>query len=199
MVIHMERILGKLCEFLPQIERSDLGLYDLMVERQVQLLEYLKRFKDIERGKCRGKGFRNCWKSNSKRNPHVFTNLEAQFHRLAQGFALELNHEVHVKVKDRLNRWHTFKLDFYEPKKAINVEINPNWHRDYTIIARRDVLRKMLLKRLGIRSLTVPVVPKGRRGQLNLSLAKRVIKVVRNARISPNCLDYYIGHIGGET
>lgn len=182
------------CANLVQLENPEIGLFDLTIERQVQLLEYLKKYKDIEHGKAKGKGFGNCWKLNSKRHPKVFTFLEEEFRTLAEDFNLELNHEVRIRVKDRLNRWHIFKLDFYDPKTAINVEISPNWHKNYLLVARRDVLRKRLLKKVGIRSFTVPVVAKGKRGHIHVPIAKRVIKEIQKAKISPKSLDFFLNN-----
>jgi len=186
----------ELCEALQnlaQIEDTDVeGLFDLSLEYQVQFLEFFKRFKDIERGRSKGKGFGNCWKLNSKRNPHIFTHLERQFKNLADDFNLELNHEVRIKVNDRLNHYHIFKLDFLEPKTRVNIEISPNWHRNYLLVARRDALRKRLLKKVGIRSLTVPAFQKGKRCFIDVARAKRVIKTVLQAKTSPNSLDFYI-------
>lgn len=185
--------LADACANLAQIEDTDAeGLFDLSLESQVQFLEFFKRFKDIERGRSKGNGFGNCWKLNSKRDPHVFTHLETQFKRLADDFNLELNHEVRIRVKDRCNHWHIFKLDFLDPKTRINIEISPNWHRNYLLVARRDALRKRLLKKVGIRSLTVPAFQKGKRCFIDVSRAKRTIKTVLNAKASPNSLDFYI-------
>lgn len=181
------------CANLTQIEETEIGLYDLQLERQVQLLEYFKRYRDIEHGKAKGKGFGNCWKLNAKRHPKVYTFLESEFDKLARDFNLELNHEVRIRVKDRLNRWHIFKLDFLDPITRINIEISPDWHKKYLLVSRRDALRKRLLKKLGIRSYTVPVVNKGERGHINFAIAKRTINLVLKAQPNPNCLDYYTG------
>lgn len=184
--------LSAICEHLTQIEKPEIGLFDLTLERQVQFLEYMKRYKDIERGKAKGRGFGNCWKLNSRRHSKVFTFLESEFHNLAKDFNLELNHEVHIKVKDRLNRWHIFKLDFFEPTTRIDIEVSPNWHKNYLLVVRRDALRRRLLKRVGIRSLTVPVIYKGKHGHIDFIRAKRIIKVIKSATVSVNSLDYYI-------
>jgi len=184
--------LSVICEHLTQLEDTDvIGLFDLSLESQVQFLEFFKHYKDCEKGKAKGKGFGNCWKLNSKRNPNVFTHLEAQFKRLVDDFNLELNHEVRIKVKDRCNRWHIFKLDFFDPKTQIDIEISPNWHKNYLLVVRRDALRRRLLKRVGIRSLTVPVVYKGKHGHIDYIRAKRIIKIIKSATVSPNSLDYY--------
>jgi hypothetical protein len=184
--------LSEILQHLENIEDCDTGLFDLSLETQVQLLEYLKRFKDCEKGKAKGKGFGNCWKLNSKRSPHVFTHLEKQFKSLADDFNLELNHEVRIRVADKFNRWHIFKLDFFDPKTRIDIEISPNWHRNYLLVARRDALRKRLLKKLGIRSITVPAIQKGKRCVLDVTRAKRAIKIVLSAESSPNSLEFYI-------
>jgi hypothetical protein len=174
------------------IEEYTIGLYDLKLEHQVQLLEYFKRFKDIEKGKVRGHGFGNCWKLNQKRSPKVFTHLETQFKSLAEDFDLMLEHEVRIKIKDKLNKQHIFKLDFLDPLTRINVELSPQWHKKYLVVERRDALRRRLLKRVGIRSLTVFACQKGDRSVMDYVRAKRVIKIIQNARISPNCLNFYI-------
>lgn len=184
--------LSAICEHLTQLENIDIGLFDLTLESQVQYLEYMKRHKDIERGKAKGKGFGNCWKLNSKRNPKVFTYLESEFDNLAKDFDLELNHEVRIRVKDKFNRWHIFKLDFFDPITRINIEVSPNWHKSYLLVVRRDALRKRLLKKIGIRMLTVPVIQKGKYGHINFIRAKRIIKTVLLAKISPNSLSFYI-------
>jgi hypothetical protein len=168
------------CANLVQLENPEIGLFDLTIEHQVQLLEYLKKYKDIEHGKAKGKGFGNCWKLNSKRHPRVYTFLEEEFRTLAEDFNLQLNHEVRIRVKDRLNRQHIFKLD--------------NWHKNYLLVARRDVLRKKLLKKVGIRSLTVPVVNKGKHGHIHVPIAKRVIKEVLKAKISSKSLDFFLNN-----
>lgn len=188
---HLE--LCEISEFVPNIEISSVGLFDLQLEKQVTFLEYFKQHKDIERGKARGKGFGNCWKLNSKRDPKVYTYLEEEFDRLACdcGFT-NLAHEVRIKARDSLNKNHTFKLDFFDPKTRINIEISPNWHKNYLLVARRDALRKRLLKNQGIRSLTVPVARKGKACRIDLRIAKRVLKVLANAKPSPECLDFYI-------
>jgi hypothetical protein len=183
--------LSAICEHLTQIEEPCEGLFDLILESQVQFLEYMKRYKDIERGKTKGRGFGNCWKLNSKRHPHVFTFLESEFHNLAKDFNLELNHEVRIKVNDRLNRSHLFKLDFLDPITRIDIEISPNWHKNYLLVVRRDALRRRLLKRVGIRSLTVPVTYKGKHGHIDYIRARRIIKIIKSATVSPNSLDYY--------
>jgi len=159
-------------------------------------LEFLKRYKDIERGKCKGKGFGNCWKSNSKRNPKVFTRLEAQFNRLANDFDITLEHEVRIKVRDKLNHNHIFKLDFLDPKTRINIEVSPNWHKNYLLVARRDALRRRLLKRVGIRSLTVPVAKKGNCARIDFIRARRILRLIKSATLSPNSLDYYTTNAG---
>jgi hypothetical protein len=184
----------EICANLTQIEKPSIGLYDLTLEHQVQYLEYMKRYKDIEHGKPKGRGFANCQQFNHKRNPRVFTTLEREFHKLAKDFDLELNHEVRIKVNDRFNRQHIFKLDFLDPKTRINVEISPDWHRNYLLVARRDALRRQLLKKVGIRSLTVRVTKKCNQLHIDYIRARRIIKTIKSATISPNSLDYY----GGE-
>lgn len=179
-------------ENLDNIEDSDSkGLFDLTLEAQVRFLEFFKRFKDIEKGKYRGKGFGNCWKLNSKRDPKVFTYLEAQFDRLARDSGLELKHEVRIKVKDRTNKSHIFKLDFFDPSTRIDIEVSPNWHKNYRIVERRDALRKMLLRKVGIRSYTVPVVSRGKLLRINGALAQRVINATLKANPSRNSLEFY--------
>jgi hypothetical protein len=152
----------------------------------------MKRYKDVEKGRAKGKGFGNCWKLNKKRDPKIFTYLEAQFKNLADDFNLKLNHEVRIKVRDKNGQNHIFKLDFLHTETGINVEISPNWHKNYLIVARRDALRRKLLKKVGIRMLTVPAVQKGKRCCIDVPRAKRVIKLVLSAKTSPNNLDFYL-------
>jgi hypothetical protein len=195
--------LSAICEHLPQLETDpdNLGLFDLPLEHQVQFLDFMKNHKDVERGKCRGKGFGNC-QLNRKRDPKVFTFLEAEFAKLAESYNVQLNHEVRIKVKDRLNRWYIFKLDFLEPTKMINVEISPNWHKKYLVVQRRDILRKRLLKKVGIKSLTVPATFKGiygkKHGHIDYIRAKRILKQIESSTPSVQSLDYYLMAKGGE-
>lgn len=188
--------LSAICEHLTQIEEPEIGLFDLALETQVQYLEYMKRHKNIEHGKARGRGFGNCWKLNSKRHPKVFTFLESEFHNLAKDFDLELNHEVRIKVNDKFNRSHIFKLDFFEPTSRIDIEVSPNWHKNYLLVVKRDALRRRLLKRVGIRSLTVPVIYKCNHGHIDYIRARRIIKIIKSAIVSPNSLDYYTNNLG---
>lgn len=168
------------------------GLFDLAIECQVQLLEFLKRLKDCEKGKARGKGFANCQAFNQKRNPRIFTYLEMEFSILAENFNVRLNHEVRFKSKDRLNRRHIFIMDFLEPTKRVNVEISPNWHKNYIIVNRRDVLRKKLLRKHGIRSLTVPVTQKCNKLHIDYSRARKILRHLESLTISSQSLDYYL-------
>lgn len=181
------------CQALVQLEdTSEVGLFDLTLERQVQLLEYLKRYKDIEHGKAKGKGFGNCTQFNHKRDPKVFTFLESEFAKLAESYNCQFNHEVRVKCKDKLNRQHIFKLDFLEHSKRVNVEISPNWHKNYILVNRRDALRKRLLKKHGIKSLTVPVIQKGPHGHIDYARAKRILRYIESLTPSVNSLDYWV-------
>lgn len=186
--------LSAICEHLTQLEEAEIGLFDLALETQVRYLEYMKRHKDIEKGKVKGRGFGNCWKLNSKRDPKVFTKLEREFYNLVRDFDLELNHEVRIRVNDRLNRSHIFKLDFLDPITRINVEVSPNWHKNYLLVVRRDALRKRLLKKVGIRSLTVPVSRKGNCEHIDFIRARKIVKLIKSATVSRNSLFFYINN-----
>jgi hypothetical protein len=188
---HLE--LNFACAGLDQLENPEVkGLFDLTIEHQVQLLEYLKKYKDIERGKIRGKGFGNCQFFNHKRDPRVFTFLESEFAKLAENFNVQFNHEVRVKCKDRLNRWHTFKLDFLEPTKRVNVEVSPNWHKNYILVVKRDIMRKRLLEKHGIESLTVPVIPNGPRGHIDYAITKKILRYIVSLTPSAQSLDHWV-------
>jgi hypothetical protein len=179
-------------ENLTDIESDSIGLFEIPLENQVMLLEFLKRFKDIEKGAVRGKGFGNYWKLNSKRDPNVFTKIEREFNELAQAHGLTLKHEVRIKVSDRYNKRHIFKLDFFDTNTRYDVEISPNWHKNYRIVERRDQLRKRLLKKVGITVLVVPTIQIGNRCVINRLIAGRVIKRLKSAKASRNSLAFYI-------
>lgn len=138
------------------------------------------------------KGFGNCTQFNHKRDPKVFTFLESEFAKLAESYNCQFNHEVRVKCKDKLNRQHIFKLDFLEHSKRVNVEISPNWHKNYILVNRRDALRKRLLKKHGIKSLTVPVIQKGPHGHIDYARAKRILRYIESLTPSVNSLDYWV-------
>jgi hypothetical protein len=168
-------------------------LFKLPLEHQVKFLDALKNIKDCERGKTRGRGFSNASRLNPERSPRVFTFLEEEFFKLSEGFNVQLNHEVRLKCKDRFNCQHIFKLDFLEPLKRVNIEISPNWHKLYLPVQRRDALRKQLLRRHRIKSLTVPVINKGIHGHIDYARAKRILRYIESLPISVQSLDHYLG------
>jgi hypothetical protein len=178
---------------IDQIDKETLTLYDLKLETQVSLCESLKKLKDIEKGRTRGHGFGNVANRNSKRDVHIYTFLEEQFKDLSISYGLKLSHEVRIKVRDRLDKTHIFKLDFWDARSFSAIEINPSWHIKYTLVNRRDALRTLLLKRIGIKVLNVSATQKGSRNYLNRRSAKRALKYVLNAKPSRNSLLYYMG------
>ena len=181
---------------LTDIEQNSKGLDDLTLETQVCLLEFLKKFKDIEKGKCRGKGFANCFSFNHTRDPKIFTTLEKEFNELAKAHGLSLKHEVRIKVSDNLNKSHIFKLDFLESNSQIDVEISPNWHKNYELVRKRDELRKRLLNKVGIHVYVIPTHQIGRTCVINRRIANNVIRKLLSAKQSPNSLSFYFK--GGE-
>lgn len=189
----MERLdLSITLENLDQIEETSKGLNDLNLETQTSYLEFLKKFKDIERGKIRGKGFSNCQEFNHTRNPRIYTALEREFNDLAEGFGLHFKHEVRIRAKDRYGKQHIFKLDFLHSETRVNVEISPSWHKDYLLVVTRDKLRKRLLKKHKIRSLTVFAIRKNKMLYIDRVRALRILKHIQTLNVNPNCLSYWL-------
>lgn len=180
---------------IANMEQSSSNLEDLCLESQIRFLEAFKCFKDCEKGRCRGKGFGNAAILNAKRNPNVFTNAEAKAAEIFDSFGLSYEHEVRIQLKDSKNRLHCFKLDFFFPECRIDVEISPDFHETYKLVKIRDVLRERLLKKAGIRVLTIPVYAKRANGRQtsipDMNRTRNVARIVKEAQKSPECLKYW--------
>jgi len=180
---------------MPNMEPISSNLEDLELESQIRFLEAFKCFKDCEKGKYRGKGFSNASNLNPKRNPSIFTTAEAKAAEIFDSYGLSYGHEVKIQLKDSKNHLHHYKLDFFFPESRINVEISPDFHKTYKLVAKRDVLRKRLLKKAGIRMLTIPVYVKSQNGHQisvpDVNRTRNVAKIVKEAQNSPNCLKYW--------
>jgi very-short-patch-repair endonuclease len=181
---------------LANMEPSSLNLDDLELESQISLLEAFKSWKDCEKGRSKAKGFANAAALNAKRDPHVFTDAEAKAAQIFDSFNVSYEHEVKIQLKDSRNRLHCYKLDFFFPESRIDVEISPDFHKSYKLVAKRDVLRKRLLKRAGIRVLTIPVHVKSRNGRQmsipDVNRTRKVARIVKEAQKSRSCLTYYV-------
>lgn len=181
---------------LPQIDSSEFVLTDLSLESQLGFLECLKPLKDIEKGKCRGHGFSNSINRNAGRKRNAFTNAEKQFADICASQDLYYVHEHRFNAKDGKNRLHHYKLDFLFPDSRINVEISPDFHWTYKIVAIRDVLKKRALKRAGIRTFVVRVFFRSRKGQcsgrIDVSYARKIVRIIKQSQTSPESLNYWL-------
>ena len=172
-----------------QIEPKSLTLKELSLEKQLKFLEAFKNRKDCEKGHARGKGFGNSWILNQKRLKSVYTVAESKFKAIADSFELNNVHELRFKAKDSENRTHCYKLDFYFPKCKIAVEISPDFHFSYKIVVIRDKIRKHALNKHGIKVFTVKA---NKFNEIDVKYARKILRLIKEARISPECLDYWL-------
>ena len=176
---------------LDQIEPDSLTLSDLTLEKQVRFLGAFKLWKDVEKGYVKGRGFANAQILNPLRDSNVFTKAERIYKDISDNFSLNSVHELRVFIKDHDNRQHCFKLDFFYPESRIDVEVSPDFHLSYKLVAVRDKLKAMLLKRLGIRVFHVKVYFKHGKTIIDVAKARKLCKLIKDSKISPDCLTYY--------
>jgi hypothetical protein len=187
---------------LPNIEPDCLKLEDLALETQIRLLEAFKSIKDCEKGKIRGRGFSNASKINAGRNPSVFTDAELKAKEIFDSFELSYVHEARISLKDAQNRPHHFKLDFLFPDCRIDLEISPEFHKTYKLVVKRDLLRERLLKKAGIRQMTISAPCKKLNGTVkclpDVNELRNFARMVKAAQKSPECLTYYLKDVNGR-
>jgi very-short-patch-repair endonuclease len=181
---------------LPNCEPKAITLDDLSLEKQISFLDAFKSWKDIEKGKKKGNGFANASILNQKRNPSVFTTLEAKSAEIFDSFDLRYVHELRFKGNDSLNKMHHYKLDFFFPESRINIEISPDFHVKYRLVAIRDALKKRILNRDGIRVFHVRTFVRRRNGQIislpDIAKLRKLAKMIQSSKISPECIEYYM-------
>jgi hypothetical protein len=109
---------------------------------------------------------------------------------------LPFTHEQFVNFKQNGKSRH-FWLDFFFPTLRIAVEINPAWHEQYQPVIDQDKVKtELLATRRNIQ--TIPVRVKGRmvkgrwQPSLNQEDTRKAIRILKQAQISPECLNYYI-------
>ena len=180
---------------LQNIEQPSLSLEDLSLESQIGLLEAFKSWKDCEKGAIRGKGFANASNRNASRNPSIFTSAEAKAAKIFDSLELSYEHELRIQLKDAKNRSHLYKLDFFFPESRIDVEISPDFHWTYRLVAIREVLKERLLKRAGIRVYHVRAHTKKLNGRVScvpdIKELRKLAKIIKEAETKPNCLKYW--------
>jgi len=177
---------------LDQIEPETVSIDDLSLETQVSLLEAFKSWKDIEKGRTRGRGFANAQILNPKRDKNVFTKGEAKFKAISEAFGLNLIHEHRIKVKDGKNRSKLFKLDFFDPFSRTDVELDPDFHKSYKLVAVRDILREKLLKRSGVTVFRLRIFYKGGKTCIDVKKARKLCQTLKETQIKPSCLSYWL-------
>ena len=152
---------------IDDIEPDSFSIADLTLEKQIKLLETFKSWKDIEKGKIKGRGFANASILNPLRDSEVFTKAE----------------QIFKDISD--------KLDFFYPESRIDVEISPDFHKSYKLVAVRDKLRALLLKRANIRVFVIRVYFKHGKTFIDVAKARKVCKLILEAKSSPDCLTYW--------
>jgi len=177
---------------LDDLEPNPTRLCDLSLEKHIRLLETFKSWKDIEKGKAKGRGFGNAQILNPKRDSDIYTKAEQLFKDISDSFGLKSVHELRIQLKDRDNRPHNCKLDFFYPESRIDVEISPDFHKSYKLVAIRDLLRKKLLNRQNIRVFVIRVYFRHGKTMIDVAKARKVCKLILEAKSSPDCLTYWI-------
>lgn len=151
---------------------------------------------NIEKGKTKGKGFANASILNPLRDSAIFTDAEKQAKAIFDAFELSYVHELRIQLKDSRNSRHCYKLDFFFPNCRIDVEISPDFHETYKLVAIRDVLRERLLRKAGIRTFTIKTKAKKQNGKIGMAIDRKyaqfVAQTVKEAQISSGCLNYWI-------
>jgi hypothetical protein len=173
------------------MEPESLSISDLTLEKQISFLEAFKSWKDVEKGHAKGKGFANSFNMNLKRNSHVYTTAEQLFKDVSDSFSLNSVHELRIRLKDRDNHLHCFKLDFFYPNCRIDVEVSPDFHLSYKLVAIRDKLKELLLKRANIRVYHLRVYFKHGTTFIDLDKAEKLCKLIKDAETCPDCLTYW--------
>lgn len=144
-----------------------------------------------------GKGFHNCF-HNYGHDGEVFTESEQLYMDIiAKEFPeLPVLHETLMKFNEDGNKSH-YWVDFFFPTLRIVVEINPAWHEHYEpVVARDKVKARLLATRQNI--LSIPVRIKGKivngrwQPRLNQEDTRKSLKILKEAQISPECLNYYL-------
>ncbi len=77
----MEHNLLEICQelsLIDDLEPNPTRLCDLSLEKQIRLLETFKSWKDIEKGKAKGRGFGNAQILNPKRDSDIYTKAEGK-------------------------------------------------------------------------------------------------------------------------
>jgi hypothetical protein len=175
--------------FISQIEPETTSLEDLPLEKQLKLLTALKDMKDCEKGKAKKAGFGNSLNPNHKRDSKVYTTAENNFKAIADRFGLNYLHEWQIKAKDSELGLHCYKIDFYFPDFKIAVEINPEFHYSYKPVFIRDKIRKIALKKFGIKTYAIKSDAKNR---ILTNRAKFVLNLIEDAGISHETLKYWL-------
>ena len=176
---------------LGQIEPESADFDDLSLQKQLRTLQLLKKMKDIEKGRAKGKGFANAQILNPSRSKNVYTRAESKFKRLCDSIGLKYDHETRFKVKDDLNRVHCYKLDFFFPKSRIGVEISPNFHFTYKIVAIRDKIREISLKEK--HGITIFTIKADKNNEIDQKEAQKILNYIYNAETKPECIEYWFG------
>jgi hypothetical protein len=182
---------------------SSESLRNLTLEKRLRLLEILKPLRDCEKGKCPNpRGFSSARILNKNRAKHIYTIAENLVKEYLEGHGFSsghgFTHELPISVKDSLGKNRHFHIDFYLVSQKIGIEVNPNFHKFFSIVRVRDALKSRLLRTHNhIRTFSVSVKYKRKNGILETEIDRkalaRVLRIARGLTISKETLDYYLG------